>query len=189
MELKVYSTDKTTKLTTNIDNNTNKTLNSSENFSNIINKVKSQSTNIDNTKIMKSLDHVVEDRKTGNPLIDGLHEENRSEVLGAIGTLDQIFGINMLGSQGDFFNKDGTVNIVKIIDLYGNNVSSNDFKSLSASLETLKDNGLISTEDYIYAIKWIQTKKAALNMKMHFQEIKDSLINELIYKHKNSHIK
>lgn len=136
--------------------------NGSFSFSGILNEVSSKSTtkNTDKTETIKS----------GNPLIDNLPEKNKGEVLKAIKDLNGIFDIDILGDPDQFFNKDSTINLPRIISKFGQNVSPGELEDLGKAINTLMDNGLIRKEDYFAALKWIATRKEAFRIKMHSEE-------------------
>lgn len=164
-------------------NNYKKTrLDSSNSFSNILNEVKLRSESIvdSETKEISQLECGI---TTGNPLIDALPEEDKTQVLDAIKKLNNIFDIDMLGRPDKFFKKDSTINITRILGQYGSNVTSSELSDLGESINILMKNGLISEEDYFTALRWIATKQEAFRVQMKSEENKAAL-GDLMWKPK-----
>lgn len=176
MEIKIH--DKNTRID---ECNFKKSNNvSSTSFSNVFNQVALKSKATDDTK-MEEMNILKDALKTGNSLIDNLPDKEKSDVLDSIDHLNGIFDIDMLGNPGQFFKKDSTINITRILGLYGKNVSSSELTDLGKQINTLKDNGLISDEDYFAALKWIATKQEAFRVQMKSEENK-AYISDLMWK-------
>lgn len=178
MELKIDN--KTIGL--NANNYKKTSLDNSNSFSNILNDVKLKSGNIVASEI-KEISQLDCGIITGNPLIDALPEEDKTQVLDAIKKLNNIFDVDMLGSPDKFFKKDSTINITRIIGQYGSNVTSSELSDLGESINILMKNGLISNEDYFSALKWIATKQEAFRVQMKSEENKAAL-SDLMWKPK-----
>lgn len=160
-------------------------VNTSSSFSEVLNQVTSKSKTTDDT--IKQDTATLKDKMiTGNPLIDNLPAKNKGDVLYAINKLNKIFDINMFENSDKFFKKDGSVNITRILGEYGGNVSASELNDLSDAINTLKDNGLLSDEDYFAAIKWIATKQESRRIKMQHEKNEDSISN-LMWKPNKSH--
>lgn len=173
-------------------------------FSEIFNEAASKSTNIDatkevdnkstNTDTTKEVEHTSTtadtkeetntDIKTGNKIIDNLPAKNKTAVLKAIEKINKILGIDILGDPDQFINKDSTINMPRILAMYGNNVKYPDLDILSTSINTLMTNGLISTKDYFSALQWIATKIKIFQTKLGSEENKKSA-GDLMWKPKN----
>lgn len=155
--------------------------NNENSFSSILNQAVNNSSSsqltVGETDILKNID------KTGNPLIDNLPEGKKGKVLGAINNLNRIFSINILGDPNQFINKDSTINMPRILAEYGTDVKSSELEDLSKSINTLAENGLISNEDYFYALKWIETKQQSFKIKMNSEKNKASVC-DLMWKPK-----
>ena len=88
-------------------------------------------------------------------------EKNASEenkVSWALKNLERIFHINMENNPERFYKENGQLNIMDIIEEYGDNVSFQDLKELSKTIIALKDLGKIDEEDFIKAMRWITDK-------------------------------
>lgn len=88
-------------------------------------------------------------------------EKNASDenkVSWALKNLERIFHINMENNPERFYKENGQLNIMDIIEEYGDNVSFQDLKELSKTIIALKDLGKIDEEDFIKAMRWITDK-------------------------------
>lgn len=105
-------------------NNYKKTsLDSSNSFSNILNEVKLKSES-DVDSETEEISQLKGGITTGNLLIDALPDEDKTQVLDAIKKLNNILDIDILGRPDQFFKKDSTINIIRILGQYGSNVTS-----------------------------------------------------------------
>lgn len=183
MEIKIK--EKNASIPKNNSTTSIKTINTSfsDIYKNSINNPKSADTNI--TEINPLEDHTDKKITTGNVLIDNLPEKKKADVLKAIKDINEIFSIDILGNPDKFIKKDSTINITRILDIYGSNIKSSDLDDLSKSINTLMDNGLISNEDYFTALKWIATKQEAFRVKIQSEKNRES-ISSLICTHKKS---
>lgn len=189
MEIKIKEKNAAiTKITKSNSTTSIKTINTSFSkiYNNVVNNSKSADTNITEINPLKDYeDHTDKKITTGNVLIDNLPPKNKADVLKAINDINGIFSIDILGNPDKFINKDSTINITRILDIYGSNIKSSDLDDLSKSINTLMDNGLISNEDYFTALKWIATKQEAFRIKMQSEKNRES-IGSLICTNKKS---
>lgn len=164
-------------------NNYKKTsLDSSNSFSNILNEVKLKSES-DVDSETEEISQLKGGITTGNLLIDALPDEDKTQVLDAIKKLNNILDIDILGRPDQFFKKDSTINIIRILGQYGSNVTSSELSDLGESISTLTKFGLISNEDYFSALKWIATKQESFRIQMKSEENKAAL-GDLMWKPK-----
>lgn len=141
----------------------------SSNFSETLNDVNKSYINI-----KKNIENGI---KVNIPTIDNLPREKRGDAFDGINKLDKIFGINILGDPDQFMRKDGTINMPRILSVYGSNVKSFDSNDLTKAINKLYDCGLITTEDYFYTLKWIATQKEASRIKMNNEKIAGTLLD------------
>lgn len=163
----------------------------SEIFNEAAKEVENKSTNDDTIKELDTTSTTADtkeetnnDIKTGNEIIDKLPAKNKTAVLKAIKKINDILGIDILGNLDQFINEDSTINMPRILAMYGNNVKYPDLDTLSTSINTLMTNGLISTKDYFSALKWIATKIKIFQTKLGSEENKKSA-GDLMWKPKN----
>ena len=111
-------------------------------------------------------------KTTGIQRIDKLAEGRKGIVLKAIDSLDHILDINILQNKDEFFNEDSQIKIRDILDGYGDHVTSNEMTDLGKTINVLMDNGMISNDDYFYALKWMAMKAEQFSVKLQNEDTK-----------------
>lgn len=192
MEIKIK--EKNVAIPKNNSTTSIKTINTSfsEIYTDVVNTSNSTDKNITETNPLKAYEHDTVNENitdneiiTGNPLIDKLPKEKKSDVMKSIKDIDQMCGIDILRNGDKFINKDNTINIMRILNIYGNKITSSDLDDVSKAINVFMDNGLIKSEDYYAALKWIATRQEAVRIKMQNELRKDDLCN-VILKHRNN---
>lgn len=181
MEIKIRNSN-----TIGYEHNSIKTIrdNCNATFSESLHQVVTKSTST--LPSSKEIDELQNNNKTtGIPKIDNLSEQKKDIVFKSIKTLNDMFDINILQNKDEFFNEDSQIKIRDILDGYGDHITSNDLNSLSSTINRLLDTGMISNEDYYYAIKWMALKREQFNVKLKIENTK-SIANNLMWNPKKS---
>jgi len=88
---------------------------------------------------------------------------------------------NILDIKENDWNKlykdNGKLNVVKMINDYGNNLTSNELNSFVGSMNKLYEEGMIDTEDYYYALRWIALKVQQFAIKLQIEDEQNSIVN------------
>ena len=140
-----------------------------------VNNSKTPQTN--NKEVAATENNLIKDAElTGIPRIDSLPKKNKNTVLKAIYEVSRILGIDVY----KHFNNDGTIDMKGILGNFKGHIKSCDMEVLVKSINDLHDNGLIDDENYIYALKWIQAKELADNVKLSSDNKENSIYNSLV---------
>lgn len=167
MEIKVQENNSTNY---NLDSAKDKKYTES-NFSDILNEVATNSTS--NKRKVQETDLLQNPRlKAVMDKIDALPKKDRDDVINSIKTINKALGINIFGNADKFLNDDSTINLQRILYEYGDNVSYRDLNELNNAINVLHKNGLVSDDDYFYALKWLETKQMLFETKVNAEEKK-----------------
>ncbi len=111
---------------------------------------------------------------------NGFMEEKfrKDSVDNAINMIDNLLDIDIAGNKDKYYKENGKLNILDIIDQYGDSMGYSDLNEFAKAVNSLWKNGEIDEKDYFAAIKWIAAKVKeksieleAENRKMYISEI------------------
>ncbi|MBW6410053.1 hypothetical protein [Clostridium weizhouense] len=111
--------------------------------------------------------------------------KNNELIVKNIKDMERILDIKIIGNEDKYFKEDNKIDIFKIIDNYGSNVSSNELEDFQRTVTTLWEEGMITDEDYFYAIKWIALKVEQKSIKIKLENVKKKTEDYIYYKYFN----
>lgn len=96
----------------------------------------------------------------------------------AINIIDNLLDTDIAENKDKYYKQNGKLNILDIIDRYGDSMGYSDLNEFAKAVNSLWENGEIDEKDYFIAIKWIAAKVKeksieleAENRKMYISEI------------------
>ncbi|GAA0075765.1 hypothetical protein UT300005_01430 [Clostridium sp. CTA-5] len=111
-----------------------------------------------------------------------VYGKNNELIVKSIKDMEKIFNIDIIGNEDKYFKEDNKIDILKIIDNYGDNVGDNDLEDLQKTVTTLWKENMITDEDYFYAIKWIALKVEQKAIKIQLENVKKKTEDYIYYK-------
>lgn len=87
--------------------------------------------------------------------------------------LEDILGVTEDDIKTDFTKDNGKINIMEMLNKYGNDVSSKDLRELQGTVTGLYKEGSIDAKDYFTALKWIAEKMMQKSLKMQMNDLKN----------------
>lgn len=111
-----------------------------------------------------------------------IYGKNNELIVKSIEDMEKIFNIDIMGNEDQYFKEDNKIDILKIIDNYGDNVRDKDLEDLQKTVTTLWKEGMITDEDYFYAIKWIALKMEQKAIKLRLENVKKETEDNIYYK-------
>lgn len=106
-------------------------------------------------------------------------EEDKKKIDQAFDTLTSIFDADIRDFGDKYINEDNTVNVHKMIDELGDYVSSDEMTSFGKAIGELYDKGMISREDFFFALRWIAAKVKGSSVKVNADNISMEIIKDL----------
>lgn len=106
-------------------------------------------------------------------------EEDKKKIDQAFDTLTAIFDADIREYGDKYINEDNTVNVHKMIDELGDYVSSDEMSSFGKAIGELYDKGMISREDFFFALRWMAAKIKGSSVKVNSDNISMEIIKDL----------
>lgn len=102
--------------------------------------------------------------------------------------LENILGTTEDDIKENFTKDNGKINIMDLLEQYGNDISSNDLKDLKDTICGLYKEGAIDDIDYFTALKWINEKIMQKEVKLkvtdiesRYPESEENILNRILY--------
>ena len=90
----------------------------------------------------------------------------------SIKQLENLFDIDIEANKDKLVKDNGKLNILDIIDSYGDDLTGNDLRDFGNTVTALWKNGEIDDEDYYSAINWINQKVLEKSTELQVDDLK-----------------